>query len=210
MAKKVIRNDEGKVVPEHCSCGGKIGVFIEGEPIYKCTACGKYYGTMPFSKKSLNESLNRENKNMKKKTITLNESQLRNIVKESVTNILKEGFFNKIFSKNREASNGKQDWAPFNVVRKTLLTAAENTIKAIIHDRLKGRGQPISINRIEVAHMMLSDFVKDEDYYKKYVPLSCVCKLNWYLTTGNEPDVLNAIKQAYDNIRKKMMAGQAL
>lgn len=196
MTKKVVRNDEGKVVPEHCSCGGKIGVFIEGEPIYKCTACGKYYGTMPFPKKGLNESLNRENKNMKKKTITLNESQLRNIIKESITNILNEGFFNKFFGKD--------------VVGKALLTAAENAIKAIIHDRLKGRGQPISINRIEVAHMMLSDFVKDEDYYKKDVPLSCVCKLNWYLTTGNEPDVLNAIKQAYDNIRKKMMAGQAL
>lgn len=53
--KKVVRNDEGKVVPEHCSCGGKIGVFIQGEPIYKCTACGKYYGTMPFPKKALNE-----------------------------------------------------------------------------------------------------------------------------------------------------------
>lgn len=199
--KKVVRNDEGKVVPEHCSCGGKIGVFIEGEPIYKCAACGKYYGTMPFLKKALNESLNKENKNMKKKTITLNESQLRNIVKESVTNILKEGFFDKFFGKN---------WAPFNAVGKALLLAAENAIKAIIHDRLKGKGQPISINRIEVAHMMLSEFVKDEDYYKKYVPISCVSKLNWYLTTGNEPDVLNAIKQAYDNIRKKMMAGQAL
>lgn len=53
--KKVVRNDKGEVVPEHCSCGGKIGVFIEGEPIYKCTACGKYYGTMPFPKKALNE-----------------------------------------------------------------------------------------------------------------------------------------------------------
>lgn len=52
--KKVVRNDEGEVVPEHCSCGGKVGVFIEGEPIYKCTACGKYYGTMPF-KRNLNE-----------------------------------------------------------------------------------------------------------------------------------------------------------
>ena len=53
--KKVVRNDKGEVVPEHCSCGGKIGVFIQGEPIYKCTACGKYYGTMPFPKKALNE-----------------------------------------------------------------------------------------------------------------------------------------------------------
>lgn len=95
MTKKVVRNDEGKVVPEHCSCGGKIGVFIEGEPIYKCTACGKYYGTMPFPKKSLDESLNKKNKNMKKNAIKINESQLRNIVVESVKNVLKEDYIGK-------------------------------------------------------------------------------------------------------------------
>lgn len=90
MAKTVVRNDEGKVVPEHCSCGGKIGVFIEGEPIYKCTACGKYYGTMPFSKKSLNELLNKENKNMKKNVVKVNENTLRQIVAENVKKVLKE------------------------------------------------------------------------------------------------------------------------
>ena len=90
MAKKVVRNDEGKVVPEHCSCGGKIGVFIEGEPIYTCTACGKYYGTMPFPKKTLNESLNKENKNMDKKVIKLNESQLRETIKKTIAKMLSE------------------------------------------------------------------------------------------------------------------------
>lgn len=46
--KKVIRNDEGEIVPEKCTkCGSDIGVYIQGEPIYKCTKCGKYYGTMP-------------------------------------------------------------------------------------------------------------------------------------------------------------------
>ena len=46
--KKVIKNDEGDIVPEKCTeCGSEIGVYIQGEPIYKCTKCGKYYGTMP-------------------------------------------------------------------------------------------------------------------------------------------------------------------
>lgn len=54
-SKEVI-NDEGEVVPEKCEkCGGKIGTYICGEPIYKCYECGKYYGTVKFT---LNEKLN--------------------------------------------------------------------------------------------------------------------------------------------------------
>ena len=48
--KKVVKNDEGKVVPEFCKkCGGKVGTYICGEPIYKCSECGEYYGTVPFT-----------------------------------------------------------------------------------------------------------------------------------------------------------------
>ena len=90
MTKKVVRNDKGEMVPEHCECGGKVAVFIQGEPIYKCTACGKYYGTMPFPKKGLNESLNKENKNMKKNVIKLNEAQLRKMIAESIKRVLNE------------------------------------------------------------------------------------------------------------------------
>ena len=50
---KTILNDEGEVVPDNCTCGGKIGTYICGEPVYKCTKCGKYYGTVKFG---LNES----------------------------------------------------------------------------------------------------------------------------------------------------------
>ena len=47
--KKVVKNDEGEIVPEKCDkCGGKVGVYIQGEPIYKCSKCGKYFGTVPF------------------------------------------------------------------------------------------------------------------------------------------------------------------
>lgn len=50
--KKTRKNDKGETVPEKCDkCGSKIGVYIQGEPIYKCTnkKCGKYFGTMPFN-----------------------------------------------------------------------------------------------------------------------------------------------------------------
>lgn len=47
--KKVVRNDEGEIVPENCTdCGAKVGTYICGEPIYKCSKCGKYFGTVPF------------------------------------------------------------------------------------------------------------------------------------------------------------------
>lgn len=46
--KKVVYNDEGEVVPDICpKCGGKVVVKIQGEPIYVCSNCGEYYGTMP-------------------------------------------------------------------------------------------------------------------------------------------------------------------
>ena len=33
--------------PKKCpKCGGKVGVFIEGEPIYKCIECGKFLGVI--------------------------------------------------------------------------------------------------------------------------------------------------------------------
>lgn len=50
--KKVVKNDKGEVVPEKCTvCGEKVGLYIKGEPVYLCSKCGKYYGTMPFNKK---------------------------------------------------------------------------------------------------------------------------------------------------------------
>ena len=48
----MVKNDKGEIVPEICpKCGSKVGIFIQGEPIYKCTnkKCGEYFGTMPFT-----------------------------------------------------------------------------------------------------------------------------------------------------------------
>lgn len=43
--------------PKVCSkCGSKnIGVFLQGEPIYKCKDCGKYLGTVPFNESASND-----------------------------------------------------------------------------------------------------------------------------------------------------------
>lgn len=49
--RKLRRNDKGESVPEICpDCGSKVGVFIQGEPIFKCTnkKCGRLFGIVPF------------------------------------------------------------------------------------------------------------------------------------------------------------------
>lgn len=50
--KIVMTNDEGEEVPNKCSkCGGKVGLYIkDGEPVFLCSKCGKYFGTRPFKK----------------------------------------------------------------------------------------------------------------------------------------------------------------
>lgn len=46
------KNDKGEKVPSICDkCGGKVCVQIKGEPIFVCSKCGKYFGTVPFSLK---------------------------------------------------------------------------------------------------------------------------------------------------------------
>lgn len=40
-------NDDGMVIPEKCKCGGNICVFLQGEPVWLCKDCHKYYGTVP-------------------------------------------------------------------------------------------------------------------------------------------------------------------
>ncbi len=52
-------NDEGQIVPKKCpECGSDVGVFIEGEPIYRCTnkECKKCFGVVkPPKHKSIKE-----------------------------------------------------------------------------------------------------------------------------------------------------------
>lgn len=66
---KVVKNDEGEIVPDKCDkCGGEVVLQIHGEPVYICKECGKYFGTMPF-KCAANESFDVKAalKNLKKR-----------------------------------------------------------------------------------------------------------------------------------------------
>ena len=54
LNKSIFINDKGETIPKKCSkCGSNIGVFIYGEPIYRCKnkECNKFYGVVKFSKK---------------------------------------------------------------------------------------------------------------------------------------------------------------
>ena len=43
------KNDKGEKVPKKCpKCGGDIGLFFKGEPVYLCKNCNKYFGVAPF------------------------------------------------------------------------------------------------------------------------------------------------------------------
>lgn len=64
-SKKVRKNDKGENVPETCKCGGKVCVQIHGEPVFICSKCGKYYGTLPFTNESIN--IKKALKNLKKR-----------------------------------------------------------------------------------------------------------------------------------------------
>ena len=49
--RKLRYNDKGEKVPEKCpKCGSKIGIFLHGEPIFKCTNkdCDKFFGVVGF------------------------------------------------------------------------------------------------------------------------------------------------------------------
>ena len=58
--KKIVKNDEGDIVPETCpECGSKVGLYIQGEPVYLCSnkKCNKYFGTRKFKIDEINHKL---------------------------------------------------------------------------------------------------------------------------------------------------------
>ena len=72
--KKVIKNDKGEIVPEFCpKCGSKVGLYIQGEPVYLCSneKCREYFGIRPFPK-SLEREMKKMDKEIEKKQ-SLNE-----------------------------------------------------------------------------------------------------------------------------------------
>lgn len=48
------KNDKGEEIPKKCpKCGGDIGLFFKGEPVYLCKNCNKYFGTAPFKESTI-------------------------------------------------------------------------------------------------------------------------------------------------------------
>lgn len=51
-------NDKGEKVPEVCpKCGEKIAVFIQGEPVFLCKGCKKFFGVVPFHNKKKSKKI---------------------------------------------------------------------------------------------------------------------------------------------------------
>lgn len=53
------KNEKGEEIPKKCpKCGGDIGLFFKGEPVYLCKNCNKYFGVAPFKESvSLTENV---------------------------------------------------------------------------------------------------------------------------------------------------------
>ena len=89
--KKVIKNDKGEVVPEVCpECGSKVGLYIQGEPVYLCSnkKCRKYFGTMPFPK-SLEKEMKEMDKEIEKKELQEKKMKKKIFVTENQMNYIK-------------------------------------------------------------------------------------------------------------------------
>ena len=98
--KKIVKNDKGEIVPEICpECGSKVGLYIQGEPVYLCSnkKCNKYFGTMPCRFK-----IDERNHQLDGKTYRLG----KNINRE-IDNIAANNSSDKMLnnmSKNKDAS----------------------------------------------------------------------------------------------------------
>ncbi len=126
--KKVVYNDEGKVVPDICpKCGGKVVVKIQGEPIYICSNCGEYYGTMPFN---LSES---EETNIDNDEITYEDIQDMKLsneyteemrqIKQMMDEMLFESQFDELFDKELIAEVGLDE---YNNIKKNIFEYVMN------------------------------------------------------------------------------------
>ena len=103
-SKKARKNDEGETVPETCECGGKVCVQIHGEPVFICSKCGKYYGTLPFTNESID--IKKALKRLKKRRDPAN---IENWDKELNENIMiNENFSSQVLAKLAKEHGGIQ------------------------------------------------------------------------------------------------------
>ena len=122
--KKRIYNDEGDVVPQICpKCGGTVVLKIKGEPVYVCSNCDAYYGTMPFNLKESEDVIDNSDDEITYEDIQdiklsneYSEEEKRQI-KQMMDEMLFESQFDELFDKELIAEVGLDE---YNNIKKNI------------------------------------------------------------------------------------------
>ena len=122
--KKRIYNDEGNIVPNICpKCGGNVVVKIKGEPVYVCSNCDAYYGTMPFNLKESEDVIDNSDDEITYEDIQdiklsneYSEEEKRQI-KQMMDEMLFESQFDELFDKELIAEVGLDE---YNNIKKNI------------------------------------------------------------------------------------------
>lgn len=122
--KKRIYNDEGNIVPNICpKCGGKVVLKIQGEPVYVCSNCDAYYGTMPFNLKESEDAIDNSDDEITYEDIQdiklsneYSEEEKRQI-KQMMDEMLFESQFDELFDKELIAEVGLDE---YNNIKKNI------------------------------------------------------------------------------------------
>lgn len=122
--KKRIYNDEGNIVPNICpKCGGTVVVKIKGEPVYVCSNCDAYYGTMPFNLKESEDVIDTSDDEITYEDIQdiklsneYSEEEKRQI-KQMMDEMLFESQFDELFDKELIAEVGLDE---YNNIKKNI------------------------------------------------------------------------------------------
>ena len=122
--KKRIYNDEGNIVPNICpKCGGTVVVKIKGEPVYVCSNCDAYYGTMPFNLKESEDVIDNSDDEITYEDIQdiklsneYSEEEKRQI-KQMMDEMLFESQFDELFDKELIAEVGLDE---YNNIKKNI------------------------------------------------------------------------------------------
>lgn len=122
--KKRIYNDEGNIVPNICpKCGGKVVLKIQGEPVYVCSNCDAYYGTMSFNLKESEDVIDNSDDEITYEDIQdiklsneYSEEEKRQI-KQMMDEMLFESQFDELFDKELIAEVGLDE---YNNIKKNI------------------------------------------------------------------------------------------
>lgn len=122
--KKRIYNDEGNIVPNICpKCGGTVVLKIQGEPVYVCSNCDAYYGTMPFNLKESEDVIDNSDDEITYEDIQdiklsneYSEEEKRQI-KQMMDEMLFESQFDELFDKELIAEVGLDE---YNNIKKNI------------------------------------------------------------------------------------------